>query len=210
MGSVQHSYGVAAQQYIELFDDLASVHRDDLAFIEDHLGSNAGQVLDAGCGPGHLTAHLCGLGVQVSGIDITPEFVAHARTAHPGVQFDLGSIHEIEAPDGSFGGVLAWYSLIHMAPDALDLALIEVRRATEPGGTLVTGFFTASEIVQFDHKVTPAYYWPVDDLAERLARAGFVELDRCARPADPATGTRAHGAIAAVASDLGLPRTGPS
>jgi hypothetical protein len=51
----------------------------------------------------------------------------------------------------------------------------------------------------FDHKVMTAYRWPVDEFSERLARAGFAEVERLRRPGD---GTyRPHAAIAAVATE---------
>ena len=44
----------------------------------------SGPVLDVGCGPGHVTAHLAGLGVDVQGVDLSPRMVEHARRLHPG------------------------------------------------------------------------------------------------------------------------------
>jgi SAM-dependent methyltransferase len=38
------------------------VPADDLALIARHLSVRPGTVLDVGCGPGHLTAHLRSLG----------------------------------------------------------------------------------------------------------------------------------------------------
>jgi hypothetical protein len=93
--------------------------------------------------------------------------------------------------------MLAWYSLIHLAPAELDDALADLRLALADGGTLVTGCFTAERVAAFDHKVITAYRWPLDEFVERLARAGFVELERLERPADGEV--RAHAAIAARA-----------
>lgn len=68
-----------------------------------------------------------------------------------------------------------------------------------PSGTLVLGFFDGDEVAAFDHKVVTAYRWPVDELSERLTRAGFTEVERLHRPAD---GThRPHAAIAAIATE---------
>ena len=63
---------------------------DDLAFIGRHLSGQPGTVLDLGCGPGHITDYLRSLGVDATGIDMVPEFIAHAQAAHPsGSYFDL-------------------------------------------------------------------------------------------------------------------------
>lgn len=46
------------------------------------------------------------------------------------------------------------------------------------------------EVVAFEHKVTTAYYWPVDTFAERLGQAGFTEIERGRRPGVAAPGYR--------------------
>lgn len=196
---VWNAYEAAANTYIDLFDDIENVHPQDVAFIEQHLGTKVGDVLDAGCGPGHLTAHLRSIGVNALGVDLTPEFVDHAQAAYPEVRFRVGSMNDLPEADGAFVGVLAWYSLIHMPPDVIDTALRELRRVTVSGGTIVVGFFEALEIEEFDHKVSPAFYWPVGALSARLASAGFAEVDRCTRRGNVATAVRDHAAISAVA-----------
>ncbi|MDG4757344.1 class I SAM-dependent methyltransferase [Micromonospora sp. WMMD710] len=199
MERVRQAYSSVAQLYIELFGTRQQVHVDDLAFIERHLAGGPGAVLDLGCGPGHITEHLRSLGVDASGIDMVPEFIAHARATHPGGRYHLGSIERLDVADHSIAGILAWYSLIHLPPRHLDDVLTEFRRAMAPGGTLVIGFFDGDEFAAFDHKVTTAYRWPVDEFSARLVRAGFAEVDRMQRPFD---GThRPHAVIAATATE---------
>jgi ubiquinone/menaquinone biosynthesis C-methylase UbiE len=156
-------------------------------------------VLDVGCGPGHLTAHLRSLGVDATGIDLVPEFIDHARATYPDARFELGSMQQLLVPDESVTGVLAWYSLIHLCPDDLDGALVELRRVTATDATLVVGFFDGDEIVDFAHKVVTAYFWPADELSARLRRAGFTEVERQQRPGVAESGRRPHVAIAAQA-----------
>ncbi|WP_432482911.1 class I SAM-dependent DNA methyltransferase [Kineococcus esterisolvens] len=192
---VQRAYSSLAQQYIDLLGSVETVHPDDLRLIERHLGHLSGPVLDLGCGPGHLTGFLHAAGCQVAGIDLVPEFIAHARQAHPDVPFEVGSLTDVARPDASVAGVLAWYSLIHLEPGQLDEALASVRRLLAPGGSLVVGFFEGSACEPFEHRVTTAYRWPVDELANRLASAGFVEVERSRRPRE---GERRPHAVLAV------------
>ncbi|MET7423012.1 class I SAM-dependent methyltransferase [Dactylosporangium sp. NPDC005555] len=194
---VRQSYASVADLYIELFGTRQQVHPDDLAFIGRHLGGARGPVLDLGCGPGHITDHLRGLGADATGIDLVPEFIAHARTCFPDGRYELGSLDRLDAPDQSVAGILAWYSLIHLPPQDLHGVLTEFRRAVAPAGTLVLGMFEGPEVAAFDHKVTTAYRWPMDELSERLTRAGFTEVERLPRPTDPRH--RPHFAIAATA-----------
>ncbi|GHJ48178.1 methyltransferase [Catellatospora sp. TT07R-123] len=193
---VQTAYSAVTDLYIGLFGTIQQTHPDDVAFIERHLLLRPGRVLDVGCGPGHLTGHLRSLGVDAVGIDLVPEFISHARAAHPDGEYRLGSMASLDAGDRSVAGVLAWFSVIHTPPRELDGVLAELRRVTAPGGTLVFGFFEGDEVEPFDHKVVTAYRWPADEVCARLAQAGFVEVERMHRPGD---GThRPYSAIAAV------------
>lgn len=194
---MQQAYSAVADRYIELFGTIRQAHPDDLAFIERHLATGPGPVLDLGCGPGHHTGHLRSLGVDATGIDMVPDFIAHAKAAHPDGRFQLGSMDELQVADHSVAGILAWYSLIHLVPDELDARLAEFRRMMNPGGTLVVGLVDGDEVSAFDHKVITAYRWPADVFSERLARAGFKEVERLQRPADE--NNRALAAIAATA-----------
>ncbi|MCU1390388.1 MAG: Methyltransferase type 11 [Ilumatobacteraceae bacterium] len=194
---VQRAYGLRSALYIELFGTTAQVHADDLALIGRHLTIRPGAVLDVGCGPGHLTEHLRSLDIDAAGIDIVPEFILHARSTHPLGRYEVGSMEQLPAAAESVAGILAWYSLIHLLPDALDRVLGEFRRVLVPGGTLVAGFFPGERIITFEHKVATAWFWPVDEFSARLGKAGFTEVERQLRPAED--GHRSHAAIAAIA-----------
>ena len=187
-----------AGQYIDLIRR-TPMPTDDLALIDRHLSIRPGTVLDVGCGPGHLTAHLRSLGVDATGFDLVPAFIDHARAADPAGRYGLASMHRLPVPDRSVAGILAWYSLIHLPPDDLDGVLAELRRAMAPAGRLVVGFFDGDDVVAFEHKVVTAYHWPVDAFAERLDRAGFTEIERLRRPGIAVPGHRPHGALAAMA-----------
>ncbi len=173
------------------------MHADDVAFIARHLAEGPGPVLDVGCGPGHLTAHLRSLGVDASGVDVVPEFIAHARATHSTGAYEIGDIRALAVADASTAGLLAWYSLIHIyrrtstrfSPSCVGRSL--------PGESSCWDSSSARTRAAFDHKVTTAYRWPIDALASRLRRAGFREIDRLQRPAEG--DARPHGALAATA-----------
>ena len=94
------------------------------AFAEGVNG--LGPVLDVGCGPGTVTAHLAGLGVEVSGVDLSPRMIAHARRLHPGLRFSVASATDLRLADASLGGVLGWWSLFNLPRDVLPSVLREL------------------------------------------------------------------------------------
>ncbi|MFC7531576.1 class I SAM-dependent DNA methyltransferase [Actinoplanes sp. GCM10030250] len=191
---VRQAYTSNADLYISLMGTSDQVDPADLDFISRHLAHRPGPVLDLGCGPGHLTAYLRALGTDASGLDMVPEFIAHARSAHPTVDYRLGSLANLDVPDHSVAGILAWFSLIHLPPDDLPAVLAGFHRAMAPGAPLVAGFFHG-DFSPFDHRVVTAYRWPVDAFSDQLKLAGFTELERTERPAD---GT--HRPVAAIAA----------
>jgi SAM-dependent methyltransferase len=193
---VAQAYGNVSDLYISLFGSPEQVHADDLAFIGGHL---SGRVLDLGCGPGHLSGYLQSRGADVTGIDLVPSFLDHARRSFPEVDFRLGSMDDLDAIDdldlAGVDGILTWYSLIHRPPAELDGVLARLRRALKPGGTLVIGFFDGDEVAPFDHKVTTAWFWPAGEMSARLAKAGLTEFARDQRESERPD--RRHAAIAA-------------
>ena len=190
-----------SKQYIALFDGDWRAHVDDTALVRGHLAGLDGMVFDLGCGPGHWTAYLHSLGAYVTGVDLVPEFIDHARTNFPGPEFRLGSMTELDIPNHSVAGILSWYSTIHLPPPELDRVLAKFRQMLTPSGSLVIGFFDSDdEVAEFDHKVLTAYRWPVDEFSARLTRAGFTELQRL-KQQFPDRPDRKYAAIAASATE---------
>jgi hypothetical protein len=111
-----------------------------------------------------------------------------AREAHPDLRFDLGSMDDLRGvADGELDGILSWYSVIHTPPRDLPRYFDEFRRTLGPGGHLLLGFFESGggPLDAFDHKVTTAYRWPIDDLAALAEAAGFTETGRMLREPGP-------------------------
>lgn len=189
------AYGRRAEEYIGLLGSIGATASSDRELIRAWAHAQPdGPIIDVGCGPGHWTNWLHEQGIDVEGIDPTPEFLADARKRFPDVRFRAGRAERLDVADASLAGVLAWYSLIHTLPERVPDALAEFARTVKPGGGLVVGFFTGPELEPFDHAITTAYYWPIDRLGRAIEEAGFTVADRATR-ADP--GARPHGAIVA-------------
>ncbi|MEV4253615.1 class I SAM-dependent methyltransferase [Spirillospora sp. NPDC049652] len=178
------SVAVIYTEFVEGILDDQPLDRASLAAFAELVRSTGNTAaVEVGCGPGHMTAHLRDLGLDPFGLDVAPAMIDIARSAHPDLRFDLGSMDAVVAPDASLGGVLSWYSAIHTPPAELRPFLDEFHRVLAPGGYLLLGFFAAegAEPVPFDHRVAPAYRWPLDALADRVTEAGFTEVARSRR-----------------------------
>ena len=177
------AYSARAAEYIELLGSISAVHPSDRQIVENWATQIDGEILDAGCGPGHWTGHLNDLGCDVRGVDLVPSFLEHARASHPGIRFDLGSIDGLDAADGSLSGILSWFSTIHHTPDAIAVPFAEFARVLRSGGQLALGFFSGEMLEPFDHAVTRAYRWPASDLIALLDDAGFTHIETHLRDA---------------------------
>ena len=174
---VKDAYAKRSAEYISWFGSIEAAAESDRELVLAWAQSVDGRIIDIGCGPGQWSSYLSERGVAVEGVDPVPEFIDHARRQHPGVTYRVGSADRIAVESSSLGGVLAWFSLIHVGPDEIDAPLTEFARCVRPGGGLAIGFFEGPELVPFDHAVTTAYFWPVGLLASRVERAGFEVTD---------------------------------
>jgi len=197
---VAASYARRADEYIERLGSMSTVHPADLQLVTSWADAVTGPVLDAGCGPGHWTAHLAGRGIDARGVDQVPGFIEHARRSHPGVRVAVGRVEDLTEFSGSVGGVLAWYSLIHHDPAGLQRALAEFARVLRPGGGLLLGMVTGPVLERFDHAVVSAYRWPMEALSDKVHGAGFEVIETHTRTG---IGYRPHGALVARVPGIG-------
>ena len=129
-----------ADQMREALDGAPYVRAALALFAEKVRLAGGGSVADVGCGPGHVTAHLRELGLDAFGIDLSPAMIDVARRGYPGVRFEVGSMTELDLPDASVTGLLAFWSLVHVPDSALPEVFAQFRRVLRPGGPLAVGF----------------------------------------------------------------------
>jgi SAM-dependent methyltransferase len=191
--NVQEAYGRWADEYTERFASMEAVDERDRKLVSQWAGGITGRVIDAGCGPGHWTDFLNGLGCDVEGVDLTPRFVEIARSRFPGVPYRVGQLTDLGVPDHSVSGILSWYSIIHTDPVGVPRILDEFARCLRDDGTLVLGMFEGPQVEPFGHTVTTAYFWSIEEMSQRLAESGFHVEATEART----DGKRPHAAIVA-------------
>ena len=182
------SYDAVAPDYAERFRDELAARPLDRALLAGfaELVRGAGPVVDIGCGTGRVTAHLHALGVDVFGVDLSPGMVAAAREAHPGPRFDEGSMLALDLPDGAVGGVLAWYSTIHVPTERLPEVFAEFHRVLAPGGHVLLAFQAGDEVLRlteaFGHQISLEFHRRRPErVAELLSQAGLAMRARMLR-----------------------------
>ncbi len=151
---VRSTFDTIAEPYAAaLADELAA----DLPFevwLLDQVAQEVGShpVVEVGCGPGHVTAHLASAGVAAQGLDLSPGMVKEARRRFPDVTFEVGDLRQLMRPATSdgWGAVLAWYSLIYFAESELPSAVSALARPIRPGGLLVLAMHAGAGVLHAD------------------------------------------------------------
>ena len=96
------------------------------------------KVLDVGCGTGVVALTAARLGAEVTGIDFTPELVAHARenASLMGLELVLqeGDAEALAFADATFDVVVSQFA--HMFAPRPEVAIKEMLRVLKPGGTI--------------------------------------------------------------------------
>ncbi len=187
------SYDAVAVEYAEYVrDELVRQpwERAVLAvFAELVRAGGVEPAVDVGCGPGRLTAHLHGLGLDVFGVDLSPGMLEVARREYPGLRFEVGSMLSLDVADEALGGVLAYYSTIHVPDERLPAVLAEFVRVLAPGGHLLLAFQVGDEPLH----LTEAFGCAIalefrrrrpERMAELVEEAGMVVQARLVRDAE--------------------------
>lgn len=86
------------------------------------LGAEFGarRVVELGSGLGHFTAKIAGAGFDVTGLDVSETAVGKARTAHPGLTFEVARFNQFDRllalrPDVIVMSEITWYVLDDLA-----------------------------------------------------------------------------------------------
>jgi SAM-dependent methyltransferase len=94
----------------------------------------AHKVLDVGCGPGALTAHLLSVGAEVAAIDPSSSFIDAIRVRFPNVDVRRGTAEELPYDSAVFDAALAQLVVHFMSEPVVGIG--QMARVTRPGGVI--------------------------------------------------------------------------
>jgi ubiquinone/menaquinone biosynthesis C-methylase UbiE len=178
--TIQVAYDAAAHEYAkQLFHELDGKPLDrkllDL-FAERVIP--LGKTCEIGCGPGEVAHYLKGRGVDVVGIDLSPNMIEEARKLSPHIKFAWGDVFDLQFEDHSFGGVVAFYLIVNFQQEGVPKALAEIFRVLIPGGILLLSFHLGQETIHFEEffeqKVPIDFIlFSQDEIVDMLKNSGF-------------------------------------
>lgn len=150
--NTQTSYDQVASQYAERFKD----EMDDKPFDRDCLDrlsrevGTLGPICDMGCGPGQIARYLHRKGIDTLGVDLSPRMIAEAQRLNPEIPFHRGDMLSLPDADNSWGGIAAFYCIIHIPRERIVAALREMKRVLKPGGLLLLAFHIGDDTKHLD------------------------------------------------------------
>ena len=190
--NTQTSYDQVATEYAERFKD----EMDDKPFDRNCLDrlsrevGNLGPICDLGCGPGQIARYLHRQGVATLGVDLSPLMVAEAQRLNPDIHFHQGDMLSLPDPDNSWGGIAAFYCIIHIPGERVVDALHEMKRVLKPGGVLLLAFHIGDEIKHLEEwwekpvNLDFAFYQP-EEMEAWLKEAGYELIETLVREPNP-------------------------
>jgi SAM-dependent methyltransferase len=190
--NTQSSYDAVAADYAAKFQDEMDHKPFDRACLDRLIREvgGLGPLCDLGCGPGQIARYLRSCGGDVLGVDLSPQMVAEAARLNPDIPFHQGDMLGLPDADDSWGGIAAFYCIIHIPRERVVDALREMRRVLKPGGSLLLTFHIGDEVRHLDEwwekKVDLDFiFYKPEEMEAWLQDAGFERIETLVREPNP-------------------------
>ena len=178
---LQSSYDRVAENYAKQFRDEMDkkpFDRKMLDWLAEKVGG-LGVICDMGCGPGQIARYIHSQGVEVCGIDLSPAMVRQAQGSNPDIPFERGDMLTLaDVADNSYGGIAAFYSIVHIPRQKVVRALQELKRVLRPKGVILLTFHIGREIKHLDEFLDKEvsldfFFFETEEVKDYLRTAGF-------------------------------------
>jgi SAM-dependent methyltransferase len=178
---LQAGYDRVAVDYVEhVYDELRHkpFDRAQLDRFAERV-RELGPACDMGCGPGQIARYLYEHGVEACGVDLSAGMIEQARQLNPGLEFNQGDMLQLDIADETWGGIAAFYSIIHVPRAEVVQALRELKRTLKPNGLLLLAFHLGDGVQHNDewwgHAVSIDFiFFRSEEMEGYLRAAGFV------------------------------------
>src|SRR5207248_1925916 len=134
------------------------------------------RILDIGCGNGVPATQELALKHEVTGVDISEEQIARARSNVPAAMFICGDARDVDLPVGAFDAIVALYLIDNIAREDYPAFFGRLRNLLRPNGRLLLSAEPGDDPWQ-------SYTWlgvpmfintlPTDELVQLLQDAGL-------------------------------------
>ena len=132
-------------QLRHVYDDLARFwggdftlhdwgYKELLEFAKQVKKTGRRRVLDCGCGSGVQSKLLFKKGLEVVGLDLSPRMINEAKKRVPEAKFVVGDMTKMELAMGSFAGVYARASLLHIPKRLVAKVLRSIHKILKSNG----------------------------------------------------------------------------
>ena len=173
---LRSSYDATAAKYeVRFLDELREKPRDRelLAAFAQSVEDPVGEI---GSGPGQIGAFVRQWGRRVVGIDLSPAMAKLATVRLDGAV--AADMRALPLGPETLGGILAFYSLIHLRRDELGGVLREFRRVLRPGGRVLFSAHEGTDEVELDKFLDEpvpfaATFFELDELVGASQAAGL-------------------------------------
>ena len=184
LNKIKIAYDIVAREYSEEFFG----EHEKKPCDQEILGKFVKQlkdrhpVWDIGCGPGQTVRYLNGLGLQASGLDLSPRVIRQARLNCPGLEFRTGNMLDLDFSSNSVAGIISFYAIVHFTQEQVKQAFSEFFRILQPGGLFLLAFHIGEETLHLDEFLgrpidVDFMLFTTEFISGCLHNAGFRDLD---------------------------------
>lgn len=180
MGSEEDEIIKFYADYAKHYDEAVFRDKDYIAFkkipqwIINELGNIPGKILDLGCGTGLSAVDFFKMGYDVTGIDISPEMIAKAKT-YPFKELYCQSLEKtLPVQNGLFDAVVL-LGVMEFIQDPAKL-FAEAFRCLKNGG--VFGLTIPEKLTPAEEKQLGIKTYRLEDIEQIFADAGFSLIEQ--------------------------------